>query len=65
MEGFHYKEYDGLGLAELIKKKEVKPTEVLSEAIKAIEEHNPKLNAVINKFYEKAEKQAENVNIER
>ncbi|WP_423801105.1 amidase [Neobacillus sp. SAB-20_R2A] len=65
MEGFHYKNYDGLGLAELIKKKEVKPTEVFSEAIKAIEEHNPKLNAVINKFYEKAEKQLVNVDLER
>lgn len=64
MEGFHYKNYDGLGLAELLKKKEVKPTEVLSEAIKAIEEHNPKHNAVINKFYEKAEKQAENIDLE-
>jgi amidase len=48
MEGFVYKNYDGIGLAELMKKKEVKPEEVLAEAIKTIEEHNPALNAVIN-----------------
>ncbi len=63
MEGFHYKSYDGLGLAELIKKKEVQPKELLEEAINLVEEHNPKLNAVINKFYERAEKEAENVNL--
>jgi amidase len=63
MEGFVYKEYDGLGLAELIKKKEVHPKEVLAEAIQTIEQHNPKLNAVINKLYEKAEKMAENVDL--
>lgn len=63
MEGFVYKNYDGLGLSELMKKKEVHPKEVLIETIKTIEMHNPKLNAVINKFYEKAEKMAENVDL--
>ncbi|SOC40575.1 amidase family protein [Ureibacillus acetophenoni] len=63
MEGFIYKKYDGLGLAELIKNKELQPKEVLQEAIKTIEQHNPSLNAVINKFYEKAEKQVEKVNL--
>jgi len=62
MEGFNYKNYDGLGLAELIKMKEIQPKEVISEAIKTIEMHNPKLNAVINKFYEKSEAIAENAN---
>jgi len=63
MEGFDYKRYDGLGLAELIKKKELHPKEVLTEAIHTIERHNPKLNAVINKFYEKVEKEAETVDL--
>jgi amidase len=63
VEGFIYKYYDGIGLAELIKKKELQPKEVLEEAIKTIEQHNPALNAVINKFYEKAEKQAETVDL--
>jgi amidase len=61
MEGFVYKNYDGLGLAELMKKKELQPKEVLAEAIKTIEQHNPELNAVINKFYEKAEKEADTI----
>ncbi|SDM58636.1 amidase family protein [Bacillus sp. OK048] len=64
MEGFNYKDYDGLGLAQLIKMKELHPKEVLAEAIKTIEEDNPKLNAVINKLYLSAEKMAENVDLE-
>jgi amidase len=63
VEGFIYKYYDGLGLAELIKNKELQPKEVLQEAIKTIDQHNPLLNAVINKFYEKAERQAEYVEL--
>ena len=54
MEGFDYKEYDGLGLAELVKRKEVQPLELLDEAIKVTDTLNPKLNAVINKMYEQA-----------
>lgn len=50
----NYKNYDGLGLADLIKKKEVHPRELIEEAIKSIESQNTKLNAVINKMYEKA-----------
>src|SRR4051794_2722120 len=64
MDGFIYKNYDGLGLAELIKKKEVHPKEVLGEAIKTIEQNNSKLNAVINKLYEKADKEADSIDIE-
>mgnify|MGYP001167322534 FL=1 len=39
---FAYKDYDGLGLAELIRNKEVKPEEVKEMAIREIEEKNPK-----------------------
>jgi amidase len=63
MEGFIYKDYDGLGLADFIKRKEVKPKEVLAEAIKTIEKINPKLNAVINKLYEKAELMVDQVDV--
>lgn len=63
MEGFVYKNYDGLGLAALIKNKELQAKEVLDEAIKTIEQQNPALNAVINKFYDKAEKQADTVDL--
>ncbi|WP_462408723.1 amidase family protein [Neobacillus sp. Marseille-QA0830] len=63
MDGFIYKNYDALGLAELMKKKQILPKEVLDEAIKTIEQHNPQLNAVINKFYDKAKAAAENMDL--
>lgn len=54
MSEFSYKDYDGLGLAELVKKKEINPKELVEEAITRIEAINPELNAVINKMYEQA-----------
>jgi len=59
MQGLDFKEYDGLGLAELVKKKEVHSKELIEEAIKLIEKHNPALNAVIHKMYKKGRKEAE------
>jgi Asp-tRNA(Asn)/Glu-tRNA(Gln) amidotransferase A subunit family amidase len=49
-----YERYDGLGLAELIRKKEVKPEEVLEAAISRMEARNPALNAVVNRMYDQA-----------
>ncbi len=49
-----YEKYDGIGLSELIKKKEVTPDEVLEAAISKIEKLNPQLNAVITKMYDEA-----------
>lgn len=49
-----YGNYDGLGLAELVRKKKVTPGELVEEAIQRIEVYNPKLNAVINKLYDRA-----------
>ena len=46
-----YSAFDGLGLAELVKKGDVSPTELVEEAIARIEKHNPKLNAVVYKMY--------------
>jgi len=51
-----YEQYDGLGLAELIRKKEVSPAEVCEEAIERIEALNPALNAVITPMYDLARK---------
>jgi amidase len=60
MSGFRdYDKYDGLGLAELVRKKEVKPIELVEEAISRIEKLNPQVNAVIYKIYELARKAAE------
>lgn len=42
-----YEKYDGLGLAELVRNKEVTPLELCEEAILRIDKLNPKLNAVI------------------
>lgn len=49
-----YDRYDGLGLAELIRRKEVSAAEVCEEAIARIETRNPRLNAVVVKGYEAA-----------
>jgi len=49
-----YAQYDGLGLAELVAKKKVKPVELLDEAIARAERLNPVLNAIIFKDYERA-----------
>jgi amidase len=57
MGGFkEYDQYDGLGLAELIKKREVSPAEICEEAITRIERVNPTLNAVITPMYDLARK---------
>src|SRR5919108_926425 len=53
-----YGKYDGLGLAELVRKKQVSPAELVEEAIRRIETHNPKLNAVVLPLYERAREKA-------
>ena len=49
-----YHQYDGLGLAELVRAKEVKASELVEEAISRIESHNPRINAVVQKMYDQA-----------
>jgi len=49
-----YTNYDGLGLAELIRTKEVSPQEVLEAAILQAESVNPTLNAIVTPLYEEA-----------
>ena len=49
-----YADYDGLGLAELVNKGEVKPSELVEAAIERIEAHNGTLNAVVHKAYDEA-----------
>src|SRR5512138_3227691 len=53
-----YEQYDGLGLAELVRRKKVSPAELVEEAVQRIEAHNPKLNAVVHKLYERARAKA-------
>ena len=49
-----YADFDGLGLAGLVRKGEVTPLELLDAAIERIERHNGKLNAVVHKAYDEA-----------
>lgn len=49
-----YSSFDGLGLAELIRKKEVTKAEVAGCAIKAIQMINPKLNALVEYYEDRA-----------
>ena len=51
--------YDGLGLAELVRTKQISPAELVEYTIARIETHNPKINAVIHRMYDKARKVAE------
>ena len=48
-----YIRYDGLGLAALVQRGEVSAAELLEAAIARIEAHNPALNAVVRKRYER------------
>ena len=45
---------DALGLAELVRKKHVKPVDLVDAAIERIERLNPTLNAVVTPMYEQA-----------
>jgi len=59
MGGFkEYDSFDGLGLAELVKKKKVSPAELCETAISRIEQLNPRLNAVICPMFDIGRKTA-------
>ena len=42
-----YTSHDGLGLADLVARKQVKPEELVTAALQAVEKVNPKINAVL------------------
>ncbi len=54
-----YGNYDGVGLAELVRKKQVSPKELLDEAIARTAKVDPQINAVVVKHYDHAERQIE------
>ena len=55
MAGFSdYDKYDGLGLAELVRNKQVTPVELVEEAVARIDRYNPSLNAIVHKMYGQA-----------
>jgi amidase len=49
-----YEAFDGVGLAQLVAKKEVTPSELLEAAIARVEERNPQINAVVQRIYDEA-----------
>jgi Asp-tRNA(Asn)/Glu-tRNA(Gln) amidotransferase A subunit family amidase len=49
-----YGAYDAVGLAELVRSKQVTPEELIEAAIARIEKFNPKINAVVTKMYDEA-----------
>lgn len=51
--------HDGLGVAELIRRKEISARDAVTAAINRIEALNPRLNAVVHKMFERALKSAD------
>lgn len=49
-----YDRYDGLGLAALVRRRQVTPLELLETAIDRVERINPAINAVTGKIYDRA-----------
>ncbi len=54
-----FDQYDAVGLAQLIRNKEIKPSELLEQAISRLEAYNPRIGAVIYKMYDEAQKSIE------
>jgi amidase len=50
-----YASYDGLGLAELVRQGDITPRELADLALAAIEQLNPKINAVVGLIEEETE----------
>lgn len=64
MGGFpEYEKYDAMGLAELVRQKQVSPKELCNEAIERIERFNPAINAVVTRMYEEGKKTYSNENL--
>src|SRR5258708_26222779 len=54
-----YASYDGVGLAELVRKKQVSAAELLDEAIARTANVDPQINAVVVKHYDYARRQVD------
>jgi amidase len=57
--------YDAIGLGELVKRREIKPVELIEDTIQRIEKVNPRLNAVIHKMYDEASYFAERCDLKK
>jgi amidase/6-aminohexanoate-cyclic-dimer hydrolase len=55
MSGFaEYDQYDGLGLADLVRRRAVTPEEILDETLARIETRNPAINAIVTRMDDQA-----------
>jgi amidase len=57
-----YDSYDGLGLAELVRSKKVKPEELLEEALARVERVDPKIKAIVHLGVDEAHRQMADFN---
>lgn len=53
----NYTSYDAMGLAQLIKNKDISATELLQLAVSQAEQQNPYINAIITKLYDYGQQQ--------
>jgi amidase len=53
---WEYARYDGLGLADLIRKKEMTASQVAALMLEGVKKINPKINAIIEVYYDRIEK---------
>ncbi|GIP56230.1 amidase [Paenibacillus sp. FSL W8-0186] len=60
---FPYTSYDAVGLAQLVRNKEISPIELVHAAMEQINQHNPELNAVVHTRYEATIHEAGQVSI--
>ncbi|MFY9874122.1 MAG: amidase family protein, partial [Rhodomicrobium sp.] len=66
MSGFaEYDHYDAVGLADLVRKREVSAAELLDEARQRCDLVNPRLNAVVHRLDADAERAANAVDLDR
>lgn len=54
-----YERFDALGLAELVRRREVSPLELVEAAIERIEARNPQINAVVHTMFNQARQAAQ------
>src|ERR1700683_3225322 len=60
MQFSEYRKYDGLGLAELVRNKDITPAELVETAIARAEAVNPQLNFMVHAEFERARAAARN-----
>jgi amidase len=54
MKAGEFESFDGLGLAELVRRRDASPAELLDAAVSRVEARNPELNAVVTRMYDQA-----------